>query len=39
MLADLGIQGLVVADVEGDGSGMLDAGGEGLCGLESSAGW
>lgn len=38
VLGDLGVEGLVVGNIERDGSGILDAGGESLGGLEGSAG-
>lgn len=38
MLGELSIEGLLVTDVEGDGGSTLDTGGEGLGGLEGSAG-
>lgn len=38
VLGELSIEGLLVTDVEGDGGGTLNTGGEGLGGLEGSAG-
>lgn len=38
VLRDLGVQSLIVGDIKGDGSGILDAGREGLGRFEGSAG-
>ena len=37
VLGKLGIKGLGVGDVEGDGGGVLDSGREGFCGFKSPA--
>lgn len=38
VLGELGIEGLLIVDIEGDGSGILDTSGEGLGGLKGTAG-
>jgi len=39
VLGDLGVQGTVVGDIEGDGGGILDTSRERFRVLESSASW